>query len=393
MEYKCVNCGRAIKRVPGRFSLCECGHTEIVDAQVGAYIEADLDNMDFALMTCDGYIEYLQKENPENILEKIVGLSVKNGEEISKKILNRCSTNEQLFLKELPTWAIIAHEIEKKHSKQYRYVIDKRYYSFAYEILKSGKLLNMPQPEAFERIDHLTEIWKDVPTGSALTVYEALLYRFSDEEACRLGASDICVDDFFELLQNTDFSRGEIIAIAYRLGQLLYGKKEIIALIEDYNRAIRFISCCGSDWKVNIVSDMDTEICRAVNKAKYYRRSNMQLQMRLQDIYRLSKSQGAFYIEDKGIRMSKASLNDACCFCTTVPESDTIRDPAFIVSYKGSLMGILYIGQNDTYGIWFKPISDCVKRGVNNVLDIYVQSDACKQIRNTINKSDKEIRL
>lgn len=390
MEYKCVNCGRAIKRVPGRFSLCECGHTEIVDAQIGAYIEADLDNMDFALMTCDGYIEYLQKENPENILEKIVGLSVKNGEEISKKILNRCSTNEQLFLKELPTWAVIAHEIEKKHSKQYRYVIDKGYYSFAYGILKSGKLLNMPQPEALEKIDHLMDIWKAVPAGSALTVYEALLYHFSDKEACQLGCADISIDDFFALLKNTDFDRGEIISIAYRLSQLLYEKKAIISLIEEYNWAIRLISHCETKWEVNIVSDMDTEICRAVNKAKYYVRSNMQLRVRLKDICQQS---GPFSVEDKEICMEIASLNDACRFCATVPEIGTIKDPAFVVYDKDSPVGILYIGQNDTYGIWFKPISDRVKRSVNNALDIYIQSDACKQIRDTINKSDKEIRL
>ncbi len=390
MEYKCVNCGREIKRVPGRFSLCECGHTEIVDAQIGAYIEADLDNMDFALMTCDGYIEYLQKENPENILEKIVGLSVKNGEEISKKILNRCSANEQLFLKELPTWAVIAHEIEKKHSKQYRYVISKKYYSFAYEVLKSGKFLNMPQPEALEKIDHLMDIWKAVPAGSALTVYEALLYHFSDKEACQLGCADISIDDFFALLKNTDFDREEIISIAYRLSQLLYEKKAIISLIEEYNWAIRLISHCETKWEVNIVSDMDTEICRTVNKAKYYVRSNMRLRVRLKDICQQS---GPFSVEDKEIRMEIASLNDACRFCATVPEIGTIKDPAFVVYDKDSPAGILYIGQNDTYGIWFKPISDRVKRSVNNALDIYVQSDACKQIRDTINKSDKEIRL
>lgn len=137
MHIKCINCGKPLKSTQGRFMLCDCGFTEAYNPDNGKFIMFVSDTK-VTICLAGGYAKDFTVDSINLLLSEIINLPVENSEVVLKNRRLSSSASEAAFLSTLPSWAVIAHDFQFRNSKQYEYVIKKKYYDFAWEVLNSG---------------------------------------------------------------------------------------------------------------------------------------------------------------------------------------------------------------------------------------------------------------
>lgn len=385
---QCKNCEKTITPLFKRFPLCECMHIEAYDTEKGTYAEIIWHADAVKLVSASGYEKYISApENIRELLKEIVGLPVKNGKEVVKCIAAYTQGDERNFIVSLPTWAAVAHYFHKKYSKQYMYVIRNKYFPFATEILKSGTYFDYSQPEALSKITHLMQIWNKVPAEAAVIVYEALLFGYSEEESCKLGFANIRAPELIEFISKVPFNRSDVINYMYSLSQRRYSKPEIFDMLTEYSKALDYMDQCGYDFNPPMGLSADVLIHYAVDDARYCKRENIKLKTQLATMYKIcgSLNSGIFY-KSHDIMLFPASLKDAVHFTACIPENEAMQVLPLTVMNSNRPLGILYIAQKEIYGVWFKFLTDEMKKDINICLDMYSNSSQYKRISEMIMK-------
>lgn len=374
MKPNCINCGNVIHTIPKRFPLCSCGHTEVYKQDSDTYAEVIWYADAIKLISPNGFEKYITAEKAiDTLLKEIVGLPIKKGKEIRDGIISCYNGEEKQFVLTLPSWAAVAYYYHKKYSTQFRYAVQKGYFNFVQEVLKSGVFLNYPQPEAFSKMDHIHKIWKIVPAEAAVIVYEALLYGYSDQEACKLGYANVRAPELLEFMSNISFGRHELIDIIYALSQRRLFKNEIFDMLTRYNKALDYMASCKYHYEPKPNLPIDTQIHYAVDEAEYCKRANEKLKHQLSEMYKKCEKVERVYLCSHDIILMPAFLQDARHFTSSIPE-ETIEVLPLAVMYKNKPLGLLYIGQRDIYGVWFRFLTDEMKQGINECLDAYCKS-------------------
>lgn len=236
------------------------------------------------------------------------------------------------------------------------------------------QLLDMPQPEALAVLDQIMKIKDEFAPGSLLIAYEAMLYSFDKNEAQILSDARIYAEEVIDIISATDFSRNEVINFISQLNSLHYPKNDIISLIMEYNQTLKILhSKYNCDFKPREFDNLDVSIARAKCELSLMNRNNTAIKYQLVSIY--SKELRPL-IKSKDTTLSMVLPEYAEKYCYIVPNDEILISPVYAVKYKGKVKGIVYIGKADTYGKWFSPITDTVKRELNEALN-----QICKEVK------------